>query len=195
MTAGGGGASDSESSCNLARVPTIVGMIVCLVLLLLVQRQLLFYTTPYPGGWGIGGALWQLVSRGRQPAEPDVWHQVSAPIAKTMMGGLSADLRQRAEPVIDWLASNDGIQRAEMARIMLAGGDLTVDLYGVDEVGCRRIMTAARMPAPPVDFIAVTGAGADMIAVPTTPADEKQCDRKTAYLRLVSHSHPAHDQH
>jgi hypothetical protein len=41
----------------------------------------------------------------------------------------------------------------------------------------------------------VTAASADMIGVPTSATDANQCDRKTAYLRMLSHAHPAHDQH
>jgi hypothetical protein len=193
VTADESGVSDAESPRNPSGIPAAIGMMVSLALLLLVQWQLSH--TPHPGGRGLAGVVAQLVLHGLRPSEPNVWFQVSAPIAKGMMSGAPPALRQAAEPVIDWLSGTDGIQRAELARIMHADGEFTIDLYGIDEIGCRRIMAATRMPEPWIASIAVTGAAADIIAVPTTAADEKQCDRKTAFLRLVSRLHPAHDQH
>lgn len=193
MIADGADASDSRSSRSPATVSAI-GMTVCLILLLLVQWQL--FCTPKPGSPRLGGVFAQLLLRGKSPSEPNGWYQVSAPIAEAMMSSLPPDLRQRAEPVIEWLTGTDGIQRAEIVRMMRADGDLIVDLYGIDEIGCRRIMAATRGPERLIDLIAVASAASDVIFVPTTAAAEEQCDRKTAFMRMISRAPPsAHDQH
>ena len=184
--------ADSKSSGGLASKPLVTGATFCLILLLLVQADLLIGTRRVGDG-GIGRALWHWVLR-RPPSEPDVWHQVSAPIAKTMLATLPANVRQRAAPVIDWLTRSDGIQRGEIARILLVQDDLTVDIYGIDETGCRRILAAASMPGPPIDVIGVSAADPDMRPAPTSNSDETQCGRKTGYLRMISRSHPSRER-
>jgi hypothetical protein len=68
-----------------------------------------------------------------------------------------------------------------------------VDLVGVDEVGCRRILEATKVPSPPIDVIAVTAADPDLMPVPVPISDDKQCEKKTTFLRMISRSRPPHE--
>jgi hypothetical protein len=166
-----------------------LGAIVLVVLLAGVQYELLFSTSPLDDG-GIGHALWRLLSHREQPAyPPDQSYQVLGPIAKAMTSDLPADVRKRAEPVIDWLTRIDGIQRAELVQIHPRKDELSIDMVGIDEIGCQRIFAATRAEQSPIDLIAVTASDADFLRVPTGTSDDKQCEKRTAFLRMTSKLH------
>jgi hypothetical protein len=172
----------------------IGGTILCLVLLVLIEGELLLGTQRLADG-GVGRALWNLIIHRRQPADPSsVWYQVSAPIAKASMDGLPATVRARAEPVLDWLYDNRGLQRATIVKMLLDGDGLTIDLYGENEADCRLVLQATRAPDAPINRIAVAAADVDLMATPTSISDEKQCERRTNFLRMISSPHAAREK-
>jgi hypothetical protein len=168
------------------------GTLLCLVLLILIEGQLLLGTRRLADG-GVGRALWNFIVHRQQPADPSaVWYQVSAPIAKASMDSLPAVIRARAEPAFDWLHKSGGLQRATIVRILLDGDDLTIDLYGGDEAACRLVLQATRRADGPINLIGVAGSSSDLMATPTGISDEKQCERRTSYLRMINSPHAMH---
>ena len=174
------GQADPGSARRFASTGAVAAALLCLALTAVVQEQLLF-GTHWAGG--VGSALWHWIIR--RPVPIDVWYQLPAPIAKTAAGSLPAGVRQRAEPLIDWLASSDGLQQAETLRILPGQNDLTIDLYGIDESGCRRLLQATQAPSAMIDVIGVTAVDAELMPVPTQVSAEKQCERKTGFLRMI----------
>jgi hypothetical protein len=176
----------ANPSWTLARSRDLAGSTLCIILFIFVQWQLLVGTTAAPEG-SIGSALWHWVVGGRVPQDgPHVWYQVNAVIPKVAMAKLPANVAQRAGPVIDWLTGSGGLQRGSSARVLLDGDSLIVDVYNIDEIGCRRIMGAARAGRPPIDSIAVTATAADMIPVSANTPEDDQCSKGTSFIRTLS---------
>jgi hypothetical protein len=111
---------------------------------------------------------------------------VPAPIAAARIHDLPADIATRARPVIDWLTGSRGLQQGETARILADQDNLTIDISGIDEIGCRRIMQATQSDSTKIKSIAVTGTLADMIPLPTNTHLEEQCSKATGYMRIVA---------
>jgi len=178
---------DDRSFSSLTAVGDFIAIATIIALSALVTFQLLRRTAVTPDG-GIGRALWHWVRDGRPPQSSAVWYQVPAPIAETRMNDLPANVAARAKPVLDWLIESGGLQHANAVKILLEQGSLDIDIYGIDEIGCRRIMGASRSEHPKVDLIAATSTAADMVPVPTTILDEEQCKKATAFMRMISNS-------
>jgi hypothetical protein len=178
---------DDRSFSSLTAIGNLVAVVIIIVSLASVTFQLLRRTAVTPDG-GIGRALWHWVRDGRPPQSRAIWYRVPAPIAEARLGDLPANVAVRAKPVLDWLIESGGLQRGEFAKILLDQDSLDIDIYGIDEIGCRQIMRASRSDPPKVDLIAATSAAADMLPVPTSVLDEEQCKKATAFMRMISNS-------
>jgi hypothetical protein len=175
---------DIKSSGGLAATARLAGAMTCIALFAFVQIQLFRGTAALPDG-GMGRALRQWIFHRQSPQNLAVGYQVPAPIAAARINDLPTDIAARAKPVIDWLTASRGLQRGEAARILADQDNLTIDISGIDEIGCRRIMQATQSEAARIKSIAVTGTAADMIPLPTNILLEEQCKKATGYMRIV----------
>ena len=178
---------DIKSSGSLTAMVHLAGAMTCIALFAFAQIQLFRGSAALPDG-GMGRALRQWIFHRQSPQSPAVWYQVPTPIAAARINDLPADIAARATPVIDWLTESRGLQRGEAARILADQDNLTIDISGMDEIGCRRIMQATRSEPAEIESIAVTGAAADMIPLPTNILLEEQCKKATGYMRIVINS-------
>src|SRR5258708_4693224 len=142
----------------------LAGAMTCIALFAFVQIQLFRSTAALPDG-GMGRALRQWIFHRQSPQSPAVWDQMPAPIAAARINDLPADIAARAKPVIDRLTESRGLQRGESVRILADQDNLTIDISGIDEIGCRRIMQATQSDSAKIKSIAVTGTLVDMIAL------------------------------
>jgi hypothetical protein len=181
--------SGANLSWTVANTCAAAGVILCVALSVFVQWQL-FRRTSVASDGRVGSALWHWMVERRVPQDAShMWYQLNAAIPKVGMEKLPGNVVQRAGPVIDWLAGSGGLQRGTIARILLDGDNLLIDVYNIDALGCTRIMMAARSGHAPVDSIAVTGSNADMIPVSASTPGDDQCSRSTNFLRTLSLSH------
>jgi hypothetical protein len=185
MTAGKPARPDIKSIGSLTGMAHLAGTMICIVLFAFVQIQMFRGTAALPDG-GMGRALRQWIFHRQSPPSPAVWYQVPAPIAAARIRDFPADIAARAKPVIDWLTESRGLQQGEAARILVDQDNLTIDISGIDEIGCRRIMQATQSDSARIKSIAVTGTLADMIPLPTNIHLEEQCSKATGYMRLVA---------
>jgi hypothetical protein len=176
---------DVKSSGSLTSMAHLACAMICIALFAFVEIQLFQDTAALPDG-GMGRALRQWILHRQSPQSPAIWYQVPAPIAAARINDLPADIAARARPVFAWLTESRGLQQAEAARILADQDYLTIDISGIDEIGCRRIMQAAQSETARIKSIAVTGALADMIPLPTNVHLEEQCSKATGYMRIVA---------
>ena len=181
---------DVDSSNSPTTMGNLAVVIACAALFVFVQVQLIWGIAAIPGG-GIGRALEQWMLRGQTPHGPVVSYQLPAPIAEARLNDLPADIAGRAKPVLDWLSETRGLQQGGSVRIFAENNSLTLDIYGMDEIGCRRIMQATRSGSARIDSIAVTATAAEMIPLPTSIPDEEQCKKATNFMRMVRASRAA----
>jgi hypothetical protein len=178
---------DAKSSGGLLAIAHFAGVMTCIALVAFAQIQLFRGTAALPDG-GMARALRQLIFHRQSPPSPAVWYQVPAPISAARINDLPADVAGRVKPLIGWLTESRGLQQGEYARILAEQDRLTIDISGIDEIGCRRIMQATRSEAGWIDAIAVTGTTTDMISLPTSISLEGQCKKATGYIRMVRNS-------
>jgi hypothetical protein len=176
---------DVKSIGSLTGMAHLAGTMICVVLFAFVQIQLFRGTPALPDG-GMGRALRQWIFHRQSPPSPAVWYQVPALIAAARINDLPADIAARAKPVIEWLTESRGLQQGDTARILAGQDNLTIDISGIDEIGCRRIMQVTQSDSAKIKSIAVTGTLADVIPLPTNIHLEDQCSKATGYMRIVA---------